>query len=57
LKKKFTALLGFVMFITPNIDAQNSFGLAGYRAPNRQGSSFGNSFELNPSNFSLLKDW
>lgn len=45
------------MFITPNIDAQNSFGLAGYRAPNRQGSSFGNSFELNPSNFSLLKDW
>ncbi|HSP88063.1 MAG TPA: hypothetical protein VLN45_08005, partial [Ignavibacteriaceae bacterium] len=44
------------MFFTIKIFAQNSFELTGNQGFN-QSSSLLNSFEINPSNFSLLKDW
>ncbi len=40
-----------------DIFAQNSFELTGNQGFNNEASSLLNSYELNPSNFSLLKDW
>ncbi|MDO8549628.1 MAG: hypothetical protein Q7S39_05700, partial [Ignavibacteria bacterium] len=37
--------------------AQSSFELTGNQGFNNESSSLLNSFEINPSNFSLLKDW
>ncbi|MHB1686454.1 MAG: transglutaminase domain-containing protein [Ignavibacteriaceae bacterium] len=45
------------MIETVNISAQSSFGLSGYWAPSQENSTLLNSFEANPENFSLLKDW
>ena len=44
------------MIFNTDIFAQNSFELTGIRGFN-ESSSLLNSFEINPSNFSLLKDW
>jgi hypothetical protein len=40
-----------------DIFAQSSFGLTGNRGFGSESSSLLNSFEVNPSNFSILKDW
>jgi hypothetical protein len=45
------------MIFTMNITAQSSFELTGNRGFNNEPSSLMNSFEINPSNFTLLKDW
>jgi hypothetical protein len=45
------------MIEAANIFAQSSFGLSGYWSSERNTISLMNSFENNPSNFSLLKDW
>jgi len=45
------------MIFKMNIFAQSSFELTGNQGFNNESSSLLNSFEINPSNFSLLKDW
>ncbi len=45
------------MIFKLNIFAQSSFELTGNQGFSSESSSLLNSFEINPSNFSLLKDW
>lgn len=45
------------MLYTASLSAQSSFELSGYWFPGNAGTTLLNSFESDPSSFSLLKDW
>ena len=45
------------MLMSVKISAQSSFGLTGYWFPDLRTTTLMNSFESNPSNYILLKDW
>ncbi len=50
-------ILIIAMMSIADISAQSSFGLWGYWSPDSKPGYQINSFESNPANFSLLKDW
>ena len=46
-----------MMILNANIFAQNSFELTGNNGLNSKAATLLNSFEITPSNYSLLNDW